>query len=194
MVFISPLGRNTLTNFVILKTAEMEHENQLPDPLLPVPPAGPLSGQMTVIEVFIKNAGKLFDSPSEIDKWCILRDNLGGNSSTDPNGNKPEKFGSGIFKSSLVLWMGTLTPGDITKGFKVRLEAVSIDAPAPSKLMTSNLITASGNWVLGNTKSAIPPEIGYQEKYTLYLWLTNPQGASKQIPIDPFLKSNTKTT
>ena len=32
------------------------------------------------------------------------------------------------------------------------------------------------------------------EKYSLYFWLTHPNGESKQIIVDPILKSNTKTT
>lgn len=170
----------------------MEHDNQPLDP--GAPPSGPLTGKMTVIEVFIKNAGKLFDQPTEIDKWCILKDNLGGNSSSNPNGNKPEKFGSGVFESSLVLWTSSLTQGDLNKGYKVRLEAVTIDKPVPSELLTSNLITACGNGILAQTRIDIPPELEYQEKYTLYFWLIDPHGASKHIVIDPFLKSNTKTT
>jgi hypothetical protein len=172
----------------------MENENQPLDPPLPSAPKGPLSGKLTIIEVFIINAGKLFANPNEIDKWCILRDNLGGDSSGNPNGNKPEKLDSGVFDSSLVLWTSKLTQGDINKGFKVRLDAVTIDQPVPSELLTSNLITAGGNGILAQTRIYIPPELDYKEKYTLYFWLIDPFGASKQIVIDPFLKSNTKST
>jgi len=159
----------------------------------PSPPSGPLNGQLTVIEIFVTNAQKLFDSPGEVDKWCKLKDNFGNNSQKPGGSNDPKGFGSGVFKKSLVLWLGGLTPADISKGYSLQLEAVRLDLDAASKLLEGNLFTACGNSILAPTRVEIP-DTEEEEKYSLYFWLTNPQGESRQIILDPILKSNTKTT
>ena len=158
----------------------------------PTPPSGPLSGQLTVIELFVTNAQKLFEAPGEVDKWCKLKDNFGNNSQKPGGSNDPKGFGSGVFDKSLVLWLGGLSTADANTGFTLKLEAVKLDLDQASKLLQGNLFTACGNAILAPTKEEIPKNDS--EKYSLYFWLTHPNGESKQIIVDPILKSNTKTT
>lgn len=158
----------------------------------PSPPSGPLSGQLTVIELFISNAQKLFDAPEETDKWCQLKDNFGNNSQKPGGSNNPQGFGSGVFDKSLVLWLGGLTPADVNKGFTLQMDAVRLELNQASKLLQGNLFSSCGNAILAPTKNDIPDD--ESEKYGLYFWLTHPDGESRQIIVDPILKSNTKTT
>lgn len=158
----------------------------------PTLPTGPLNGQLTIVELTVTNAEKLFNAPGDVDKFCKLKDNLGNNSQPPGSPNNPKGFGSGVFDKSMVLWLGGFTPGANNEGYTMKLDAVKMDLTSSSEILMGNLFTACGNAILAPTREAIPDEAS--EKYSLYFWLTNPDGESKQIVVDPILKSNTKTT
>jgi hypothetical protein len=142
--------------------------------------SGPLDGDLTIIELEVKNAKKLFNAPWEADKWCKLADNAGKNS-----GEKLKNFESGVFPNSVVLWLGTLKKGDQNKGYSLTMDAIEITGVEESSFFEGKLQVGNGKGIIGWTTDFhdVP-----EEKYNLYFTLTNDEGLSKQIKIDPRLK------
>jgi len=148
-----------------------------------IPSQGPLEGDLTIIELVVKNAKKLFDNPGAADKYCTLADNFGQN-----NGPKLEEFESEVFPSSIVLWLGRFKKNKDRIGFSLSLDAIEIKGG--TEIFDRTLLIGSGKGILAWTKEEFQQD--HPEKYNLIFTLTNDVGVSKQIIIDPKLKPGSK--
>ncbi|MDM9632155.1 hypothetical protein [Robiginitalea aurantiaca] len=148
--------------------------------------AGPLNGELTIIELRIKNAKKLFANPSDWQSYCRLADNSGKNS----DGIKLKDFESVVFPDSVVLWLGKFTKNKDRKGYSLSLDAIEINGVNESEIFEGTLQIGSGKGILAWTRSVF---VGNpEEKYNLVFTLTDDEGNSKQIRIDPKLKPGTQ--
>lgn len=148
--------------------------------------AGPLNGELTIIELEIKNAAKLYKDPANWESYCRLADNSGRNS----DGEKLKGFESGVFPNSVVLWIGKFKKNKDRKGFSLSLDAIEINGVNESEIFEGTLQIGAGRGILAWTRSSFTgnPE----EKYTLVFTLADDEGNSKQIRIDPKLKAGTQ--
>lgn len=165
------------------------------------PPSNPLKGALTIIELTVKNARKLFESEADkedesLDKYCTLKDNagLGNNTSLGTYGdNDLKKFESGVYPASILLWIGTLKKGDSAKGYSLSMDAVEITTPAQQPaFFEGKLQIGNGQGILSSTRDVIA--LDAKQKYALYFTLRDPDGVSRQFKIDPILKGDTSST